>query len=319
MFTLVCMSAAVVKVSRAFDRDRRVALDQRRRNATQRFDTQRQRRHVHQHDAAHLACQHACLDRCAGGDAFHRVDAHLGLAPEQLLEIAAHHRHARRAADKNHPIHVVWCDARVVQCLLDRTLAAIDYRSHQPLQFGAVQIQLEVARLAFDGRKIGQADMRGDAGSQFDLGILRRFDQARGSLAVIAHIHAGGHLEAFGQMLENALIHVCAAELGVAAGGLDLEHALAELHDRDIQRAAAEVDHDDAQFLPQPVQPIGQRCGSGFVDQPYHLQPGDAACILGCGALIVVEISRHCHDGLFHRLAEERFGIALDLLQQESG
>ncbi len=118
-------------------------------------------------------------------------------------------------------------------------------------------------------------------------------------------------------MLEDALVHVGAAELGVAAGGLDLEHALAELHDRHIERAAAEVDDDDAQFLPQPVQTVGQRSRGRLVDQTHHFQPGDAAGILGGGALVVVEIGRHGDDGLFHRLAEERLGVALDLLQQE--
>ena len=134
-----------------------------------------------------------------------------------------------------------------------------------------------------------------------------------------AHIHAGGHLEAFGEVLENALVHVGAAELGIAAGGLDLEHALAEFHDGDVERAAAQVDHHDAQFLPQPVEAVGQRGGGGLVDQTHHFQAGDAAGILGGGALVVVEIGRHRHHRLFHRLAQERFGVALDFLQQEGG
>ncbi|HSM99053.1 MAG TPA: hypothetical protein VLS47_08575 [Gallionella sp.] len=259
------------------------------------------------------------LDRGAGGDALHRVDAHLGLAPEQFLEIAAHHRHARRAADEHHAVHILRGDARIAQGLLDRTFAAVDHRAHQAFQFGAVEVQFEMARLAVDSGEIGQADVRGDAGSQFDLGVLGRFDQACGGLAVAAHIDAGGHLEALGEVLVDALVHVGAAELGIPAGGLDFEHALAEFHDRHVQRAAAEVDHDDAQFLRQPVKTVGQRSGGGLVDQAHHFQAGDAAGILGRGALVVVEIGRHGYHRLLHRLAEKGFGIALDLLQQESG
>ncbi len=198
-------------------------------------------------------------------------------------------------------------------------LAALDHRAHQTFQFGAVEVELEVARLAVDGGEIRQAEMGGDAGGEFDLGVLGRFHQPRGGLGVVAHIHAGGHLEALGQMLVDALVHVGAAELRVAAGGLDLEHALAELHDGHVERAAAEVDHHDAQFLPQPVEAVGQRGGGGFVDQAHHFETGDAAGILGGRALVVVEIGRHRHHGFFHRLAEKGFGIALDLLQQESG
>ena len=36
---------------------------------------------------------------------------------------------------------------------------------------------------------------------------------------------------ALGQMVEQELIHIGAAELGIAAGRPDLEHPLAELHD----------------------------------------------------------------------------------------
>ena len=54
---------------------------------------------------------------------------------------------------------------------------------------------------------------------ELDLGDLRCFEQPRRGLAVAAHVDAGIRLEAVGQMLENALVHVGAAELGIAAGG----------------------------------------------------------------------------------------------------
>ena len=95
-----------------------------------------------------------------------------------------------------------------------------------------------------------------------------------------AQIDAGCHLEAFRQLLEEPLVHVGAAELGIAAGGLDLEHPLAELHDGHVERAAAQIDHHDAQFLPQPVEAVGQGRGGGFVDQTHHFEAGDRAASL---------------------------------------
>ena len=120
-------------------------------------------------------------------------------------------------------------------------------------------------------------------------------------------------------MLEDELVHVGAAELRVAAGRFHLEHALAEFHDRDVERAAAEVDHSNAQFLAEPVEPVGQRRGRWLVHQPHDLEPGDAGRILGGVALVVVEIRRYRYHRLLDGLAQERFGIALDLLQQEAG
>src|SRR5690606_8706373 len=47
------------------DRDRGVALDNRRRDAAQRLDAERQRRHVEQQHVLDLAAEHARLDRRA--------------------------------------------------------------------------------------------------------------------------------------------------------------------------------------------------------------------------------------------------------------
>ena len=118
-------------------------------------------------------------------------------------------------------------------------------------------------------------------------------------------------------MLKDFLVHVGAAQLRIAAGGFDLEHPFAKFHDGDVQRAAAQIDHRDAQFLPQPVEPISQGCCGRFVDQTHHFKACDAAGVFGGGALIVIKIGRHSHDRFLHGFAQKRFGIAFYFLQQE--
>ena len=301
----------------ALDRDRRVASNQRRRDAAHGFDAERQRRDIDEHDAADLAGQHPGLDGRAGGDAFHRVDAHFGLALKQLLEVGTHRRHARRSADKDHPIDIARSDPRVVQRLIDRAAATLDHRIDEAVEFAAAKVEFEMARFAINRRQIRQAEVCREARGQIDLGRLGGLDEAGGGLAVATHIDAGGHLETFGQMLEDSLVHVGAAELRIAAGGLDFKDPLAELHDRDVERPAAEVDHRDAQFLTQPVETVGERSCGRLVDQTHHVEAGDSAGVLGRGALVVVKIGRNGDDRLVHRFAEKSLGVALDLLQQE--
>src|SRR5688500_7252535 len=120
-------------------------------------------------------------------------------------------------------------------------------------------------------------------------------------------------------MFENTLVHVSSTELRVATGGLNLEHPFSELHDRYIQGTATQVDYCDTQFLAQPVQSISQRSSGRFVDKAHDFQPGNSTGILGGSALIVIEIGGHRHHRLCHGFAQEGFGIALDLLQQEGG
>src|SRR3546814_5432250 len=78
------------------------------------------------------------------------------------------------------------------------------------------------------------------------------------SQPVLAQVDAGILAELVGQVVDDPLVEVLAAEEGVAVGRLDLEHAVADLQHRDVEGAAAEVvDHDGAGLL--LVEAIGQR------------------------------------------------------------
>ncbi len=103
----------------------------------------------------------------------------------------------------------------------------------------------------------------------------------------------------------------------VAAGRDDLEDALMQLQNGDVERATAKVVHGDDAVgsTMQLVQAIGQRGRGRLIHQAQHLQPGDAACILRRLSLRIVEIGRNGDDRLGHRGAEETLGVALQLQQ----
>ena len=74
---------------------------------------------------------------------------------------------------------------------------------------------------------------------------------------------------------------------------LHLEHAVADLEDRHVEGAAAEVEHEDRLVgRALLVEPVGEGGRGGLVDDAQHLEAGDLAGLLGGGALGVVEVGR---------------------------
>ena len=96
----------------------------------------------------------------------------------------------------------------------------------------------------------------------FSAASLRRC-RAIGSLA---EVDALVLLELVEQPVDDPLVDVVAAEVGVAVGGLDLDHALADLEDRDVEGAAAEVVDGDRLVL-LLVEAVGERRGGRLVDE----------------------------------------------------
>ncbi len=120
------------------------------------------------------------------------------------------------------------------------------------------------------------------------------------------------------EIVDEAHVEVFAAQEGVAVGRLHLEHAVADLEDRYVEGAAAEViDRDQPALL--LVEAVGERSRGRLVDDAQHFEAGDLAGILGGLALGVVEIGGNGDDGLGDLLAEIGLGRLLHLLQHEGG
>ena len=122
-------------------------------------------------------------------------------------------------------------------------------------------------------------------------------------------------LERLHEPVDDPLVPVVAAELRVAVGGLDLEHAVADLQQRHVERAAAEVEDEDGVIGLTLVEPVGERGRGRLVDDPQHLEARDLAGLLGGLALRVVEVRGHGDHGLRDGVAEVRLGVALELEQ----
>src|SRR5439155_15538599 len=121
---------------------------------------------------------------------------------------------------------------------LDRLL---DQIVDQLFELGARQLDVEVLRPVLVGGDERQVDVGLYRGGQLNLGLFRRLFQALQGELVVAQVNALLFSELVGQVVDDLLVEILAAEKGVAIGRFDLEHPIANLEDRDVEGAAAEV------------------------------------------------------------------------------
>ena len=159
-----------------------------------------------------------------------------------------------------------------------------------------------------------QVDVRLLGRRQLDLGLLGGFLETLNRHGILRKVDPLILLELRQEPLDDLLIDVVTAQVRVTVGGLHLDDAFADLQDGNIESTAAEVVDGDG-LIGLLVQTVSQRRGGGLVDQPLHLEAGDAAGVLGGLTLRVVEVRRNRDDGLFHRLAEVVLRRLLELLQ----
>ena len=126
-------------------------------------------------------------------------------------------------------------------------------------------------------------------------------------------------LELGDEPVDDALVPVVAAEVRVAGGRLHFEDAVADLEDRHVERAAAEVEDEDRLVRAFLVEAVREGRGGGLVDDAQHLEARDLAGLLGGLALGVVEVRGDGDDGLGDRVAEVRLGVALQLAEDAGG
>ena len=171
--------------------------------------------------------------------------------------------------------------------------AALEEVGGEVLELGPGELLVEVERALGRGGDERQVDLRLLHLAELDLGLLGRLLEALEGHVVLAQVDAVGALELLDQPVDDLLVPVVATEVGVAVGALHLEHAVADLEDRHVEGAAAEVEHEDRLVVGALlVEAVGQGRRGGLVDDAEHLEAGDLAGLLGGGALGVVEVRR---------------------------
>ena len=223
-------------------------------------------------------------------------------------------RHAGHASNQHQFVDLLGRNAGVAQTGLSRGDRALEEGVTQLLHLGAGKLQGDVLRTGSIGRDEGQVDLVLLGRGQCDLGLFGLFLNALERIGLLAEINSLVFLE-FGQdPVDDGVIPVVAAQVGIAVGGLHFEDTVADFQDGDIERAAAQVVHGDL-FVFLFVETVSQRSCGGFVDNPEDFQARNLTGIFGGLTLSVVKIGRHRDHGLGDGLAQANFGIGLQLGQ----
>ena len=127
-------------------RDGRVAVDQFRHHAAQRFDAKRERRDVEEEDVLHIALQHSCLDRGPDCHNFIGVDALVRVFAEFLADRLLDLRHARLAAYQDDLLDLPLAHACILQGGIAGRYRALNKVRHQPFELGTRQLLNKMLR-----------------------------------------------------------------------------------------------------------------------------------------------------------------------------
>ena len=159
-----------------------------------------------------------------------------------------------------------------------------------------------------------QIDIRGGNARQLDLRLFRRLLESLHRHLIAGKIDARLLTVAGNDPFHDALVKIVAAEAGVAVGRQHFKHAVADVEDGNVERAAAEViDHD--LLLALLIDAVGERRGGRLVDDTQHLKARDLARVLGRLALTVVKVRRNGDNRLRNLRAEIALRIGFQFLQ----
>ena len=199
-------------------RDRGVAFDQAREHAAERFNAEREWGDVEQNDVLHIALQHAGLDRGANGHDFIRVHALMRLAAEEFFHDLLDLRHARHAADEDNLFDVALRETSILQSGLAGAERSLHEILDQAFELGAADLHVQVDRATGVRGDERNVDRELGAGRELFLGLLSDLFETRQGELVLAQIDAVLLFELVGDVVEDTIVEVFAAEERVAIG-----------------------------------------------------------------------------------------------------
>lgn len=191
---------------------------------------------------AALADEDGGLDGSTESDSLIWVDGFVeGLVVEEVDKLGLELWDSGGTADENDLVDVTFGDAGVLQDLLNDIHAVVDEIHNELLELGSGDVGVVVFTLgeSFTSERglvdFGEENLR-------CLALSLKFSK---SFLVLRNVDTTLLLKVVLAEIEQLLVEVFSAQMGVAVGGLDFEDTLLNADDGDVQGTTAEIeDHD---------------------------------------------------------------------------
>ena len=174
-------------------------------------------------------------------------------------------------------------------------------------------------RAVFTHREVLERNVGRGRARELLLGLLSGFLEAVQCDAILREVHAVLVLDLAHEVVDDALVPVVATEAVVTRGRHDLNGRavliLRDLEEGDIERAATEVEHEDALVVLALFEAVRESGRGGLVDDAQDVEARDLAGVLRGLAFRVVEVGGNGDDRVGHGLAEVGLSIALELAE----
>lgn len=220
-----------------------VGVDEFGHHAAEGLKAYAQRHYIEQQYVLDIAAEYTALYGSAYGYDFIGIDALVGSLAKELFDNLLYGRYTCRTTYENNFVDVVGRHSGVLECLTAGAEGGVDEAVGQLLEFGTCQCLNEVFGHSVYGHDVRQIDFGAGGAGQLDFGLFGGFFEALQCHRILTKVYAFVFLKFVGQPVDDYVVKVIAAQVGVAVGGFNFEYAVTQFEDGYIECAAAEVEY----------------------------------------------------------------------------
>jgi hypothetical protein len=268
-----------------------------------------------------LAGEDSTLDGGTVGDGLIGVEGTAELlATEVLDERRLDLGDTGGTTDEDDIVDVLGVHVGILHDLADGLDTAREDRLGETLELGTGKGVLEVLL----GEESLNSDGGGLDGGKLALGLLDGEHEAAlgaGVLVDVGEAHGGEDL--LEDVLGDEVINILTTKTGVTTSGLDLEDAVVNLEDGNIEGTTTKIEDKNGLGLGVDVdglaiKTISKSSSGGLVDDTENLKTSNLTGVLGSSTLGVVEVGGDGDDGLVDGEAEVGLGSLLEVTKNHT-
>ena len=188
----------------------------------------------------------------------------------------------------------------------------------QFIKFRSCQIHIKVLRAVCSSCDERKVDVGGSCAGKLFFRFLCRFLQSLHCHLIAGQVNAFLSLEFADHPVNHFIVKIIAAKTGIAVCSKNLDYAVADFDDGNIEGTAAQVIYHDFLFF-FVIKSISKCCCRRLIDNTFYIQARNLACILGSLTLCIVEISRYGNNRFIYFFTEVILCIRFQLLKNHSG